>query len=100
MPRTTRNTGPQTPHQAAAAAARSAQVQHPQAPLRAEGKTDSTTTTNRHVSIRFNPGHDWETEVQVAAAFHRPPRTYKTDPPFYPWLPPEPYVNFHLNYKF
>ncbi len=62
-------------------------------------KQNSTTTTNRHVSIKFNPGHEWETEVQVAAAFHRPPRTYKTDPPFYPWLPPEPYVNFHLNYK-
>lgn len=42
-----------------------------------------------------------ETEYQLASWMKRPPRTHLYDPPFYPWLPPEPkvpYVNFKLNY--
>lgn len=38
-------------------------------------------------------------ENWLANAFHRPPTKYFGDKPFYPWLPPEPVVNFMLNYK-
>jgi len=42
-----------------------------------------------------------ETEKELAQAFKRPPRMFKEDTPFYPWLPkPMPLVNFHLNFKF
>lgn len=37
-----------------------------------------------------------ETDVQIAKWLKRPVRTFFNDPPFYPWLPPEPYVNFEL----
>lgn len=42
----------------------------------------------------------WEQneEKELAAIFKRPQRQYIYDAPFYPWLPPEPYVNFDLNY--
>lgn len=48
----------------------------------------------------MNP-RELETEYQLASWMKRPPRTHIHDPPFYPWLPPEPkvpYVNFRLNY--
>lgn len=49
----------------------------------------------------FKKGFEIETEHQIAHAFSRPPRMFKEDPPFYPWLPKyTPLVNFHLNYKF
>ncbi len=64
-------------------------------------KAERSTSPNRISLRRFQPGHEWETELQVAQAFNRPPRHFKDDPPFYPWLPrPTPLVNFHLNYKF
>nr|UHS18278.1 MAG: hypothetical protein [Betatorquevirus sp.] len=44
-------------------------------------------------------GWDWETELQLCKAFKRPMRTFKNDPPYYPWLPPEPIVNFDLNFN-
>lgn len=44
-------------------------------------------------------GKDLETEIELAKWMKRPVRTFTKDPPFYPWLPPEPYVNFMLNYK-
>lgn len=47
----------------------------------------------------FQPGHEKETEEQCAKAFHRFPRKYKDDPPFYPWLPCSPKVNFHLRFN-
>ncbi len=47
----------------------------------------------------FKPGFEQETEEQLAQAFKRPVRKFKEDPPFYPWLPPQPLVNFHLNFK-
>lgn len=39
-----------------------------------------------------------ETEREIARWMHRPPRTYFNDTPFYPWLVPEPLVNFKLNF--
>lgn len=50
---------------------------------------------------RLNP-KELETEYELCSIFHRPPRTYLHDKPFYPWLPPEPIVpsvNFDLNFK-
>lgn len=47
---------------------------------------------------RFTPP-EYELELTMAKNFRRPPRQYFYDPPFYPWLPPEPVVNFDLNYK-
>lgn len=43
----------------------------------------------------------WEQqqEKEDAKTWFRPQRTFIFDPPTYPWVPPEPYVNFHLNYK-
>lgn len=42
----------------------------------------------------------WERqeEKELATLFKRPQRHYIFDPPIYPWLPPEPKVNFELNY--
>ncbi len=42
----------------------------------------------------------WEQqeERELAAIFKRPQRLYIHDKPFYPWLPPEPYVNFDLKF--
>lgn len=42
---------------------------------------------------------EMEDELELCKIFRRPPRTYFYDPPFYPWLPPEPYVNFDLKFK-
>ncbi len=76
---------PPHPHPTAAAAAAAPQVKPPQAPLGAEKTATMFTTTNRSSRVvPFDPGHDWETEIQCAKAFHRPPRHYKSDPPFYP----------------
>lgn len=49
---------------------------------------------------RFKPGFEYDTEKELSIAFKRPMRTFKDDTPFYPWLPPEPTVNFHLNFHF
>nr|UHS18262.1 MAG: hypothetical protein [Betatorquevirus sp.] len=46
---------------------------------------------------RLTP-RELEDEKIVAAIFKRPLRTFIRDPPTYPWLPPEPIVNFKLNY--
>lgn len=56
--------------------------------------------TNRIPRVeKFKPGFEWDTEVECAKAFCRPPRTYKTDTPFYPWVVPAPKVIFNLNFK-
>lgn len=52
---------------------------------------------------RYSP-IEYKHELDVARAFRRPPKAFVYDPPFYPWLPPEPlvnlpYVNFRLNFK-
>ncbi|BAF76074.1 hypothetical protein [Torque teno midi virus 5] len=92
---------PQTVHPQAAAATAAPQKKPPPALLRAEKQAKIFTTTDRNFRVKpFDPGCDWETEQECAKAFCRPPRKYKNDPPYYPWLPPTPIVNFHLNYKF
>ncbi len=53
------------------------------------------TIKNRRFTAR-----EFETELELAKIFKRPPRTFIGDPPFYPWLVPEPLVNFELNFKF
>ncbi len=40
-----------------------------------------------------------ETDIQIASWLKRPVRYFFDDKPFYPWLPPEPYVNFDLRFK-
>lgn len=40
-----------------------------------------------------------EEEREDAKIWKRPRRTFIYDIPFYPGLPPEPYVNFDLGYK-
>lgn len=47
---------------------------------------------------RFTP-YEMQTEKEICQWLHRPPRTFTSDPPFYPWLPPEPFVNFSLKYQ-
>lgn len=44
---------------------------------------------------RFRP-HELVDELHLARIFKRPVRTFIRDPPFYPWLPPEPLVNFDI----
>ncbi len=92
---------PQAAHHPAKAAAAAAQEKHPQNHHRAKEKAENATTTNRDVRItltRFKPGFEQQTEYELACAFNRPMRTYKEDKPYYPWLPIEPKVNFHLNF--
>lgn len=55
---------------------------------------DNKCTKNR----RFTSA-ELETEKEIASWLRRPIRTFVKDTPFYPWLPPEPLVNFELNYK-
>jgi hypothetical protein len=38
-------------------------------------------------------------DLFIAKWLKRPVRTFFDDPPFYPWLPPEPQVNFDLRFK-
>ena len=97
-----RNGGPghPAPHPAATAAAAGAQKKHPQPPNGSEGKTENASATHRNIRLtRFKPGFEQQTEYEISVIFCRPMRTYKEDPPFYPWLPPEPKVNFNLNYN-
>nr|UHS18443.1 MAG: hypothetical protein [Betatorquevirus sp.] len=48
---------------------------------------------------RFTP-YEWETEKQIASWLKRPMRYFATDDPFYPWVPPEPLVNFDIVTKY
>ncbi len=43
----------------------------------------------------------WEREDERVTAKHwfRPQRMYIYDTPIYPWVPPEPQVNFDLGWK-
>lgn len=47
---------------------------------------------------RLTPA-EMQTELEICKWLKRPPRTYFNDTPFYPWVVPEPLVNFDLNYK-
>lgn len=51
------------------------------------------------VKNRRFTAHEFQTELELAKLFKRPPRAFINDKPFYPWLVPEPLVNFNLNYK-
>ena len=42
---------------------------------------------------------EMETELDICKWLKRPPRTFFNDAPFYPWLPPEPLVNFDLGFQ-
>ncbi len=87
-------------HQSAAPTAAAAQAQPHNPHSRPQIKTkECTTTTRPTVLTRFKPGFEQQTEYELACAFCRPMRTYKEDLPYYPYLVPEPQVNFHLNYK-
>lgn len=46
---------------------------------------------------RFTP-EEFVDELHLCRAFKRHPRTFFYDTPFYDWLPPEPKVNFKLNF--
>nr|UHS18406.1 MAG: hypothetical protein [Gammatorquevirus sp.] len=92
---------PPQAHPAPATAAEAAQERPHRHHLRPEKQTENSTTSNRPKLTPFKPGFETETEQQLAQAFKRPPRLFKEDTPFYPWLPrPVPLVNFHLNFKF
>ena len=94
-----RNGGPQAAHPAPAAAATKAQAQPHQAPNGLKTSTKNSTTSDRHRLTCFKPGFEQDTETELAQAFKRPVRKFKEDPPFYPWLPTAPIVNFHLRFK-
>lgn len=42
---------------------------------------------------------EWEEELLMSRIWKRPPVPMIYDPPFYPWVPPTPLVNFDLGYK-
>ena len=91
---------PPPAHPAPATAATAAQERPHRHHHRHEKQTENSTTPNRNKLTPFKPGFEIETEHQLANAFSRPPRMFKEDPPFYPWLPRfTPIVNFHLNFK-
>ncbi|BAF49428.1 hypothetical protein TTmidiV2_gp1 [Torque teno midi virus 2] len=102
LPRNATGRKPTAAHPPATAAPAGHQVQHPKINITNERTTKHVETTHRTIKLtRFKDGFERETENQLANAFSRPPRMFKEDPPFYPWLPkPEPLVNFHLNFKF
>ena len=103
LPRRGDGTEPRQAHPAAAKAAAAAQAQPPNLNQGYKSKTEVTTTSNGSTRItltRFKPGFEQDTEREIAHAFKRPPRLFKEDKPFYPWLPRfTPLVNFHLNFK-
>lgn len=41
-----------------------------------------------------------ETDLQIAKWLKRPVRQFFDDPPFYPWVVPEPLVNFDIVSKY
>ncbi len=94
-----RNGRPPAAHPPPAAAAAETQAQPPQTLNGHKTPTKNTSTPHRNRLTRFKPGFEEQTEKELAIIFHRPPRTYKEDLPFYPWLPPCPLVQFNLNYK-
>ncbi len=100
MPRIGGRDRPPQAHPAAAAQAAKNQAAAPQIDNRPKIKTESSPTTNRGTRMTpFKPGFERETEDQLADAFKRPPRYFKEDTPFYPWLPCVPKVQFKLNFK-
>lgn len=90
---------------AAAPTATAAQATNPKNP------PENTTFRITHCAIKvnlFDPPKPknrrmtpWELqeEKEIAGIFRRPMRYFLHDKPIYPFFPPEPMVNFDLNYK-
>ncbi len=97
--RSARRSRPHQAHPAAKTAPAASQVQPPQTNIRIKRSTSYVKTTDRITLTPFKPGFEQQTELELSQAFKRPPRKYKEDPPFYPWLPITPIVQFNLNYK-
>ena len=99
--RNTRNTRePTAAHPATAAAAAPPQKKPPATPHSPKATAKIFESSNRSFRLtRFQPGFEAETEAELSRIFQRPPRTYKEDLPFYPWLPLTPKVNFTLIYN-
>ncbi len=97
-----RDTKPPPAHPQAAAEAARPQAKPPENSTRDETEAERIAASNWNIRMRrFKKGFEWDTELELSKAFCRPPRHFKDDTPFYPWLPtPTPRVNFHLNYKF
>ncbi len=95
-----RNGRHQPAHPTATQAPAAAQEKPHPAPHEFKEKSETPTNANRPRVRRFKPGFEQETERELSIIFRRPPRTYFYDPPFYPWLPPEPRVNFNLNFQY
>ncbi len=55
---------------------------------------DKVPTKNKRMNAK-----EYETELWISKLFNRPPRQYNSDFPYYPYLKPEPLVNFDLKYK-
>lgn len=53
-----------------------------------------TKRTNRLLTQK-----ELETDIEIASWLKRPVRRYFDDKPFYPWVVPEPVVNFDLKFK-
>ncbi len=47
---------------------------------------------------RFNV-YEMQTEKWISTLMKRPPRHFVNDDPFYPYVVPEPKVNFKLNFQ-
>ncbi len=91
----------QAAHQAAKVQAAAAQAQPPHNHSRLEKKTENDTTTNRLSRLTpFKDGFEKDTERELAQAFHRPPRLFKQDSPFYPWPTQTSYPLFNLSLNF
>lgn len=58
---------------------------------------DEPPKKNRRFTVK-----EYEQELEISRIFHRPPRQYFYDLPFYPYIPPTPKVpkvNFDLNFQ-
>nr|UHS18238.1 MAG: hypothetical protein [Gammatorquevirus sp.] len=99
-------------HRAAApqlpAAAIQQEHQHLKITCNVKTKTAANATSNGYDGVKLFPKKEknpkfkgWGKiiEEECAKAFHRPPRKFVNDPPFYPWLPPVPKVSFALKFK-
>ncbi len=53
-----------------------------------------STVKNRRLTPK-----EFEDDLITAKIFHRPPRNFLFDEPFYPFFPPTPRANFDLKFK-
>lgn len=103
MPKKKNTTRPPQAHQPTTAAAATAQTQPPNTNQKLKSKTKKPTTTNKNIKItltKFKNGFKKNTKNKITQTFNRPPKLFKKNTPFYPWLPKlTPLINFHLNFK-